>query len=83
MNFELHTFVQTWFDTGCGRHMGGPQILYGQVVQAGPKAATILWESGLRNRIRHHDPRGVKPAGDLSEAYKAMVKVEHIAKTYF
>jgi hypothetical protein len=80
--FNLHEFVETWFDTGCGRHMGGPQLLYGQVVQSGPKAALIVWESGLTNRVRHH-AGGIKHARDLEEAYKAMVKAEKKVLEYF
>lgn len=39
--------VRTWFDTGAM----GAQILYGLVIASGPKRATVLWESGLCNRI--------------------------------
>lgn len=79
VNFNLNDFVETWFDTGAGRHMGGPQLLYGKVIQAGPKAATIIWESGLRNRIKQ-DHHGVKQARDLPEAIKAMQKVSDYAR---
>lgn len=56
MKFTKGQTVQTWFDTGGGKN-AGPQILTGVVVQAGPKMATIRWESGLRNRVRHGDHR--------------------------
>lgn len=48
-------YVQTWFDTGAGK-MGGPQILYGTVIKAGPMTYTVRWESGITNRIRQRDP---------------------------
>lgn len=56
MTFKVGDKVQTWFDTGSGKN-AGPQILYGVVIQAGPKMAKIRWESGLHNRVRHCDHR--------------------------
>lgn len=56
MKFTKGQTVQTWFDTGSGKN-AGPQILYGVVINSGPKMATIRWESGLRNRVRHCDHR--------------------------
>lgn len=41
-------FVQTWFDTGAM----GAAILFGYVIKAGPKTYTVMWESGIRNRIQ-------------------------------
>lgn len=51
-------FVWTWFDTGGGKQ-GGNVILFGRVIAAGPKVVRILWESGLTNRVRREDPKGV------------------------
>lgn len=57
--FKVGDKVQTYWDDGWHG-----TTLYGEVVQAGPVAATVLWESGFRNRIRHADPRGVKHRKD-------------------
>jgi hypothetical protein len=46
-------FVKTWFDTGAM----GAQILFGIVIMAGPTTYTVMWESGLRNRLRVNDKR--------------------------
>lgn len=51
-------FVKMWFDTGGGKQ-GGNVVLFGKVIASGPKAVRILWESGLTNRVRRDDPRGV------------------------
>lgn len=48
--------VKVWGDDGMG---GG--FCYGIVVAAGAKMATIRWESGSTNRVRHTEPRGVEP----------------------
>jgi len=61
--------VQMGFDNG----MGGT-ILYGIVEQAGPKSVTILWESGLRNRVRRLEPKGITPVLKGSPEYE-MVRV--------
>lgn len=58
-----HEYVQTQWDTGAF----GYRTLYGRIVARGPRTVTIEWESGLRNRVRHGDPR-VKPAADMLEA---------------
>ena len=70
--FLKDEIVETWFDTGSGR-TGGPRVIYGQVIASGPKAATIRWESGLRNRVRHHDHR-VKHARDYAFAVECLAK---------
>ena len=44
-NIAKGLVVQYWYDDGL---VGG--WLYGEVVASGPKAFTVLWESGLRNR---------------------------------
>jgi hypothetical protein len=70
--FQRGDLVQTWFDTGAGK-TGGARILYGQVVAAGPKAAHIVWESGLSNRVRQ-DALTIKTANDQEDARQAMEK---------
>lgn len=51
-------YVRTWFDTGAM----GATILYGRVVAAGPRAYTVCWESGLRNRLQQGDTRVTRVA---------------------
>lgn len=70
-------YVETWFDTGCGRGstIGGPSILYGICIAAGTKTARIRWESGLTNRVSQTDYGfAFKPARDTTEARKALSK---------
>ena len=67
--FSLGTLVQTWFDTGAM----GAAILYGEIIEAGPKTARVRWESGLTNRI-NQDCRNVKLAEDQQEARAAVAK---------
>jgi hypothetical protein len=43
--------VWIWFDTGAF----GARILYGRVIEAGPKAYRVMWESTLTNRFRQDD----------------------------
>lgn len=45
--FKRGDIVKMYFDTGAF----GAQILFGLIVKAGPKAYTVVWESGLRNRL--------------------------------
>lgn len=45
--FKRGDVVKMYFDTGAF----GAQILFGLVVKAGPKAYTVVWESGLKNRL--------------------------------
>lgn len=61
--FKSGDLVQTWFDTGRNNSV----ILYGRVVSAGPKRVTILWESGLSNRVSQTN-QNVTIADDQSEA---------------
>lgn len=45
--------VETWFDTGCGGSaMGGPTILYGVCIAAGPKTARKAAQDAV-NRYDH------------------------------
>jgi hypothetical protein len=65
---KVGQFVQYWFDTGAR----GCTWLLGVVVEAGPKAYRVRWESGLHNRIRQ-DNTLVKPVTSrnlLEEAQK-------------
>lgn len=67
--------VQTFFDTGAF----GAQVLYGEVIAAGPKAYRIRWESGLTNRV----PQGyfdVKPAEDVELARECLAKPATLTK---
>lgn len=64
-------FVQTWFDTGAM----GAQILYGEVIAAGPKAYRVRWESGLTNRLRQ-GYFGVYRARDTEDARAAVARVQ-------
>lgn len=70
--FKRGDLVQTWFDTGGGK-MGGVTVLYGEVIEAGPKAARVRWESGLTNRVRQ-DSHSVEPARDAEGAREALAK---------
>jgi hypothetical protein len=69
MAMKRGDLVETWFDTGA---FGGV-ILYGVVVAAGPKRYTVVWESGLRNRL-DQDHSYVKPARDVETAREAMAR---------
>lgn len=70
--FKRLDLVETWFDTGGGK-MGGPQILYGQVIAAGLKCARVEWESGLTNRVPQ-DSHLVQPARNLEVARECIAK---------
>lgn len=48
MRLNRGDHVRYFFDTGAF----GYTYLYGEVIQAGPKMATVLWESGIRNRVQ-------------------------------
>lgn len=50
-------YVQMWFDTGAF----GVNLLFGVVIESGPKAFKVRWESGNTNVIRRSEPRGVEP----------------------
>ena len=67
-------YVQTWWDQSASFGFG---ILYGQVVESGPRTFMVLWESGLRNRVRRPDPR-VESAKDQAEARKALAGVKRL-----
>lgn len=61
--------VQTWFDTGAF----GYTVLWGIVEKAGPKAITIRWESGIRNRVsRTHRDIKLVDERNLEDARKAL-----------
>lgn len=70
--FKRGDLVQTWFDTGAGK-MGGVVLVYGEVIEAGSKAARVLWESGLTNRVTQ-DSHSIEPAGDADGAREAIAK---------
>jgi hypothetical protein len=65
---KVGQYVQYWFDTGCR----GCVWLLGVVVEAGPKAYRVRWESGQHNRIRQDNPnvKSVTSATLLDEAKK-------------
>src|SRR5262245_496241 len=65
--FVVGDLVQYWFDTGAM----GASILYGVVVEAGPKTARIVWESSLSNRIAQ-DKQDVRHADDYELALKCL-----------
>lgn len=48
--------VRMYFDTGAF----GASILFGIVDTAGPRAFTVVWESGIRNRLPHENGE-IKP----------------------
>lgn len=69
-------FVKIFFDDNWG---GG--YLYGCVVQSGPKAYTVEWESGLRNRFirdgfRHEPERVVSKPDDYRGVVVAAMREE-------
>lgn len=49
LGIQLEDTVQTWWSDG---HLSGHGFFYGIVIASGPKTYTVLWESGLRNRVR-------------------------------
>jgi hypothetical protein len=51
-------------------------ILYGRVIEAGPKCFTVEWESGLTNRLRQGDKRvtWVKPGEWYPESLQEQTK---------
>jgi len=51
---DVGSVVRMPYDAGAGGSLGGT-TLYGRVTAAGPRAVTITWESGLRNRVRRED----------------------------
>lgn len=72
--FNRGDLVETWFDTGGGK-MGGPQIIYGRVIAAGPRVARVRWESGLTNRIAQ-DSHVVESARDQAVASEAVSRAD-------
>lgn len=70
--FKRGDLVQTWFDTGAGK-MGGVVLVYGEVIEAGPKAARVRWESGLTNRVTQ-DSDSIEPARDSDGAREALAR---------
>lgn len=69
--FRRGMVVEYWFDDG-----QGGSLLYGEVTAAGPKTASITWESGLTNRVEQGFHL-VKPARDQHEARAAIAKLEN------
>jgi hypothetical protein len=45
--FKRGDVVKMFFDTGAF----GAQILFGLVIKAGSKVYTVVWESGIKNRL--------------------------------
>jgi hypothetical protein len=68
---KVGDIVQTWFDTGAM----GSNILFGRVVQAGPKAFLVVWESGLRNRLKQDHPIDLVEEDLKAIAEKALKRV--------
>ena len=63
--------VRTWFDTGAF----GVSILHGVVEKAGPVTFTVVWRSGIRNRVRRDCPGGITLETDpdlLADARKRL-----------
>lgn len=80
-DFQKGFLVETWFDTGAGK-MGGPRLIYGRVVSAGAKTATIEWESGIRNRVPNENGScGVEVARNQSLAKAVVEKAESRRRT--
>src|SRR5262245_15496414 len=52
---KVGDFVKMPWDDG-----RGGDTCYGIVVKAGTKAITIVWESGIRNRVRRSDLRDIR-----------------------
>jgi hypothetical protein len=69
-------YVRTWFDTGAM----GATVLYGRVVKAGPRTYTVLWESGLRNRIVRENSY-ITPISDREQPEAARVMARAEAKS--
>ena len=76
LRFKRGDLVQTWFDTGAGK-MGGPVIIYGEVLEAGPKMARIRWESDNTNRVAQ-DSQVVEPARDAQVAREVLDKAKRM-----
>lgn len=74
--WQVGDVVDTLFDTGGGKS-GGPRVLYGEVVEAGPNAAKIVWESGLSNRVEQLRA-GIKLARDPEYARAEIEKYKRI-----
>lgn len=67
--FKIGDLVEVYFDTGCM----GASILYGKITAASEKQCFVVWESGLRNRLRYsYGTRGVKLARDQQLASEVM-----------
>lgn len=67
--FYRGMLVEYWFDDG-----RGGCLLYGKVTAAGPKTASITWESRLTNRVRQGSHL-VQPARDQEEARASVDKI--------
>jgi len=77
-------FVRTWYDEG-GRFGGG--WVYGIVINAGPRAFTVLWESGNVNaRLQEYAGHGIERIHEheREEAIKAVSReyASVVAKLY-
>lgn len=45
--FKRGDVVKMYYDTGAF----GARVLFGFVIKAGPKSYTVVWESGIKNRL--------------------------------
>lgn len=68
--FSRNDIVKYWFDTGAR----GYEILYGLVVKSGPKTFTVVWESGLKNRLDQatFSVKHINDADQLEDAVLAL-----------
>lgn len=71
--------VFIWFDEGAGgKGVGGPTILYGEVIAAGPRAYRVRWESGLTNRITRGgwraEPELITRPDEIEEARRLLAR---------
>ena len=53
-------YVQTWFETFTGSDPRS-ELMFGIVIDSGPKSFRVRWESGATCRISRAEPRGVEP----------------------
>lgn len=71
LSAQLGDYVRTLFDVGANM---GYRMVWGVVTTDGPKAVTVTWESGLRNRVRRDDTRGVEDASDIASIDPAALR---------
>jgi hypothetical protein len=78
IKFQRGDLVRYFYDTGAM----GVTLIWGLVINAGPKAFRVRWESGHTNWLKHTEPKGVTPVTNIEEAREAFAQFARRQRTF-